>query len=414
MSVITNQDWNLSTACGSSNTMKTGVCKFRKKVINNMNPVEILKQLIEFPTYQVTPDKVEDGMKDCASFLLGHLERLGFRVKVDELFNITAERIFGGEKSFLVNTHFDTVPPSSEWKDALYPILKGNNLYGLGASDAKGGIAATLSALSRLENCRFAKLIVQFMNYEDNAIEYHGRRLLGAPYFLSNNPDFTADYGINIEPTIVNDKWTVSIGCTGRVSFTVKTLGKEAHSSTPNLGRNAIYDMVKVVNAIRQIPPGKYKIDEFEARMPVNVATIEGGRAINIVPGDCKITCERRLFPTEKAEEVIETISSALEKVEGVRVECDFDPDVQLPYIIDKNEEVVSLLVNSVFRTLRYKPPLHIELGRTDSVYLYHNAGIKTAIIGPGHMGHVAGEYINIDRLLEFTEVLENMLKQET
>ena len=200
-----------------------------------MNAVEILKQLIKFPTYQVTLDRVEEGMKDCASFLSDHLEKLGFKVNVDELFNVNAERVFDSEKSFLMNTHFDTVPPSSQWEDALTPTLKGNRLYGLGASDAKGGIAATLSALSRLEDCRFGKLIVQFMNYEDNNIEYRGRKWLGTPFFLSNNPGFRADYGVNIEPTIVDDKWTVSVGCTGRVSFTVKALGKEAHSSKPLL-----------------------------------------------------------------------------------------------------------------------------------------------------------------------------------
>jgi acetylornithine deacetylase/succinyl-diaminopimelate desuccinylase-like protein len=379
-----------------------------------MNPIELLKQLIEFPTYQVTPDKVEVGMKECASFLSDYLEGLGFTVKVDELFNVTAERGLDGEKSFLMNTHFDTVPPSSRWEDALVPKLRDNRLYGVGASDAKGGIAATLSALSRLEDCKFAKLIVQFVNYEDNAIEYQGRRTLGTPYFLSNNPNFTADYGINIEPTVINNRWTVSIGCTGRVSFTVKALGKEAHSSTPHLGRNAIYDIVHVINAIRQVPPSKYQINGFEAEMPINVATIKGGRAINIVPGECQITCERRIFPNEKPQEVTETIRSALEKTEKAEVECNFNPNIQLPYIVDKNEEVVSLVVNSVFQTLKHKPSLRIELGRTDSVYLYHNAGIKTAIIGPGHMGHTAGEYIDTDRLLEFTEILRNMLKQET
>ncbi len=378
-----------------------------------MSAVEILKQLIRFPTYQVTPDKVEDGMKECASFLVDHLEELGFTVNVDELSNVTAERAFDGEKSFLINTHFDTVPPSSQWENPLTPTLRGNKLYGLGASDAKGGIAATLAALSRLQNCRFAKLIVQFVNYEDNAIEYHGKRRLGTPYFLSKNPSFTADYGINVEPTVINDKWTVSIGCTGRVSFAVKTLGKEAHSSTPQLGKNAIYDMVDVISAIRQISPGKFKIDEFDAEMPINVATIEGGRAINIVPGECKITCERRIFPDEKPQEVTETICSALEEIEGVNVECDFNPNVQLPYIVDREETVVSLVEDSVFHSIGYKPSLRIELGRTDSIYLYHNAGIKTAIVGPGHMGHTEGEHVNTDRVIEFTEILGNMFRQE-
>jgi len=379
-----------------------------------MNAVEILKQLIKFPTYQVTLDRVEEGMKDCASFLSDHLEKLGFKVNVDELFNVNAERVFDSEKSFLMNTHFDTVPPSSQWEDALTPTLKGNRLYGLGASDAKGGIAATLSALSRLEDCRFGKLIVQFMNYEDNNIEYRGRKWLGTPFFLSNNPGFRADYGVNIEPTIVDDKWTVSVGCTGRVSFTVKALGKEAHSSKPLLGKNAIYDMVKVMNVLRRIPSGRFKVDGFEGEMPVNVAMIHGGRAINIVPGECEITCERRLFPNESPQKMMDTIRSALAKIKDVDIKLDFNPNVQLPYMVDKDEEVVSLVVDSIFSAVGYKPSLRISFGRTDSIYLYHNAGIKTAIVGPGHMGHAAGEYINIDRLNESVDILGNMLKRES
>lgn len=377
-----------------------------------MNPVEILKQLIEFPTYQVSPDKVEEGMKNCASFLSANLENLGFTVKIDELFNVTAEKSYGGEKSFLINTHYDTVPPSSDWKDALTPRMKDNRLFGLGSSDAKGGIAATLAALSRLDKCRFSRLVVQFVNYEDNVINYHGKRWLGAPYFLSNNPNFKVDYGLNVEPTVVNDKWAVSIGCTGRVSFTIRTVGKEAHSSTPHLGKNAIYDMFNVIEAIRRISPGKFKLDGFEAEMPINVAMIEGGRAINIVPGECKITCERRIFPGESPQEITETVMSTLQDLKQVKTECDFNPNIQLPYMINKSEEAVSLVLDSFCETLGLKPDLRIELGRTDSIYLYHVGGIKTIIAGPGHMGHAPGENINTDRLLEFTEVLLAMLQE--
>jgi len=377
-----------------------------------MNAVEVLKQLIEFPSYQVSVDKVADGMKECASFLSQSLEGLGFKVEVDELFNVTADRGFDGEKTFLLNTHFDTVPPSSQWSDANTPRLDGNRLYGLGSSDAKGGIAAVLSVLSGLDTCRFGKLIVQFVNYEDNNIEYQGRRRLGTPYFLSKHPGFRADYGINIEPTVVEDEWTVNLGCTGRVSFSVTTIGKEAHSSTPHLGRNAIYDMTRVIEEIRRIPPGSFKIDGFEGEMPINVATIQGGRAINIVPEQCKITCERRIFPNEDPQKIIETIRSRLEKLEDVKASPDFGSDVQPPYLVDKNHEVVSLAVDAAFRKLGYKPHLRIGLGRTDSMYLYHMAGIKTVIMGPGNKGHVMNEYINIDRLDEFTEILEKMLKK--
>jgi len=148
--------------------------------------------------------------------------------------------------------------------------------------------------------------------------------------------------------------------------------------------------------------------------MPINVAMINGGRAINIVPGDCKITCERRLLPNENVEEIKETIKSALDRLEGIKKELTFNSRVQLPYHVDRSEYVVELVTNSILRTLGYKPPIKIELGRTDSVYLYHDRGIKTVIAGPGQekMCHCPGEYINIDRLNEFTYVMKTLISK--
>ncbi len=383
------------------------------EVEGSLKPVDILKKLIEFPTFQTTLDRVEEGMKDCARYLSDQLEGLGFRVKVDDLFNVTAERVFGGKKSFLMNTHFDTVAPAKEWVDALTPKLKGKELVGLGASDSKGGIAAALSALSHVDDSRFEKLIVQFVNYEDNGITFEGKRQLGMPYFLGKNPGFKADYGINIEPTVRDNKHTVSLGCTGRVSFTVTTIGKEAHSSTPLRGRNAIYDMTRVVSALRRVPAGRFKMDGFSGVMPVNVALIEGGRALNIVPGECRITCERRVFPNENPDRIVGSIRRAVEGIKGVDARVEFSGNVQPPYIVEKSHEVVRLVVDSAKRAVGYKPMLRIGLGRTDSMYLFHVAGVKTVIMGPGHTGHVIGENINIDRLNEFTGILGTMLKPE-
>jgi acetylornithine deacetylase/succinyl-diaminopimelate desuccinylase-like protein len=377
-----------------------------------LNAVDVLKRLVEFSSYQVSLDKVEVGMKECASYLSQSLEALGFKVEVDELFNVTGERKFDGEKSFLLNTHFDTVAPSTQWPDANEPKLEGKRLIGLGSSDAKGGIAAVLTVLSKLDQCKFGRLVVQFVNYEDNSIQFQGRRCLGTPYFLSNHPGFKVDYGMNVEPTVVDDKWTINLGCTGRISFNVTTIGKQAHSSTPQLGRNAIYDMARVIEEIRRIPPGKFKIDDFEGEMPINVATIQGGRALNIVPEQCKIACERRIFPNEDTQNIIETIRSRLETLQDIKALCDFGHEIQPPYLIEKEHQVVSITVDSASRKLGYQPHLRIGLGRTDSMYLYHLAGIKTIIMGPGNKGHITGEFINTDRLNEFVEILGNILQK--
>ncbi len=379
------------------------------------DPSRILEELVRFPTFQVESNKIAEGMKECSGFLSRHLENLDFKVTVDELYSVTAERAFDGKGTFLVNTHFDTVPPSVEWKDALVPRIEGKRLYAVGSSDAKGGIASTLSALYELEECRFEKLIIQFVNYEDNSVEYKGERRLGMPYFLSKNPEFRADYGINVEPTVEDDRFSISVGCTGRVRFGIKTIGKEAHSSTPQTGINAIYHMMKVIEKIRKIPPGRFRIDDFDAEMPINVAEIHGGRMLTIIPGECAINCERRVFPGEDPEQIKETIRSALADLQPeVKFHIEFGPKVQLPYQIEKSEYVVSLVADSVQKSVGYRPDIRINVGRTDSMYLYHIAGIKTVIIGPGQTGvcHKTGEYINADRLREFAGFMKTLLSK--
>ena len=67
--------------------------------------IDLAKKLTEFPTFK------DHGMRDCAQFLHGELARLGFEVKLDELNNVYAEKTFNeGKGTFLINTHFDTVP----------------------------------------------------------------------------------------------------------------------------------------------------------------------------------------------------------------------------------------------------------------------------------------------------------------
>jgi len=131
-----------------------------------------------------------------------------------------------------------------------------------------------------------------------------------------------------------------------------------------------------------QVAPGRFRMGDFEGEMPINVALIEGGRAMNIVPGECKTTCERRVLPNEKPEQITQSIRSTLESLRDVNMKCEFSPNVQLPYIVGKEEEVVELAVRASERVAGYRPQLRVGLGRTDSMYLYHMAGIKTVIMG--------------------------------
>ena len=367
--------------------------------------VDILEELTEFPTYE------ERGMKLCSEFLFNGLKSLGFKVEVDELDNVYGEKEFDGDEDpFLVNSHFDTVQSTPRWtRNPLKASLEDDRLYGLGASDDKGAVASILHVLDKLKDCRFRKLEVLFSNYEDNSTMVGGETWRGTPYFLSHHK-LESKSGINVEGTVKDARLAVSIGCGGRVGFTVTTLGKEAHSSDPRQGHNAIYDMMKVIDALRQLPPARMTLEGQEAYTELNVSKIQGGIAMNIVPGECTITCERRVLPNENWDTVKGKVDETLGKVKDVNFKTSY-MNPQKSYLVDKTHPAVTLAKVSVQRTLGYTPELRVESGRTDSTYL-NEAGIKTAIMGPGETAHIADEYINIKRLEEFSRVLYQMLSK--
>ncbi len=325
-----------------------------------------------------------------------------------------AEKTFDmGEGAFLINSHFDTVPSSSKWtKDPLHASLEGDRLYGLGTSDDKGSTAAIVHTLGRLKDSRFRKVEVLLSNYEDNNTILDDETWLGTPYFLKHNR-LESKSGINVEGTVENDRFMVSVGCGGRVGFTIRTIGKEAHSSDPRQGRNAIYDMVKVIEALRRLPPARMMLDGHEAYTELNVSMIKGGIAINIVPGDCEITCERRVLPNEDWDEVKKVVDRAIGELKGVDFQVKY-MNPQRSYFVEKTHSAVKLASDSIQETLGYSPKFKVESGRTDSIYFHEMAGIKTVILGPGENAHIADEFINIRRLEEFDQILFRMLSPET
>jgi acetylornithine deacetylase/succinyl-diaminopimelate desuccinylase-like protein len=250
-------------------------------------------------------------------------------------------------------------------------------------------------------------LEILFSNYEDSSTALDGEIWLGTPYFLAHHK-LESTSGVNVEGTVDDGRFMISLGCGGRVGFTVTTLGKEAHSSDPRLGRNAIYDMMKVIEKLRKLPPAKMMLDGYEAYTELNVSKIQGGIAVNIVPGECQITCERRVLPNEEWDEVKKHVQRVLEEVTDVNWQVTYMKP-QRSYRISREHPVVTLAKECVERTLGYTPKFKVESGRTDSTYL-NEAGVKTVIIGPGEVAHIADEYVNLRRVEEFGRTLSCVL----
>ena len=378
-----------------------------------MSTTEILQKLVEFSTYETT------GMRDCSEFLSKELSRLGFNVSIDKLYNVFGTKEYGvGDGAFLINSHFDTIPPSAKWtRNPQRLSREGDRLYGLGASDSKSGIAALLHALQGLSQSRFKKIEVLLSSYEDTAAVLDGKRWLGTPYFLAHDR-VEARRGINIEGTVQGDRFTISLGCGGRVAFDVTTIGKEAHTAEPSwktLGHNAIYDMMKVIEALRTMPPARVTIDDYTAHTELNVSMIQGGTAINIVPGECKIECERRVLPNEDWDEVKREVEGTLRMLRDIEFKVDYY-EPQRSYMLDRANATVELAVNSVQQTLGYTPKFRVESGRTDSGYLHELASVETFIMGPGDpfVEHKPDEWVSATRMEEFSRIMQCMLSKRT
>jgi acetylornithine deacetylase/succinyl-diaminopimelate desuccinylase-like protein len=373
---------------------------------------DILQKLVEFPTYET------DGAYGCAEFISNELNRLGFSVSIDELHNVFGTKEYSvGDGAFLISSHLDTVPPSAKWtRDPLHLLEEGDRLYGLGTSDAKGGVASMLHALQDVNQSRFRKLEVLISNYEEIATIVDGKRWLGSPYFLAHDR-VEARTGINLDGTVQGDRFAVSLGCGGRVAFDITTFGKEAHTSEPSwrtMGHNAIYDMIKVIEALRMVPSTAMTIDDCTVHTELNVSTIHGGTRINVLPGECKVECERRVLPNEDWDEVKKQVEHAFRTLQDIEFKIEYY-EPQRSSMIDRTDPAVELAITSVQRTLGYTPKFRVIVGITDSAYLDRLAGVKTLMMGPGDpiVEHKPDEWVSSKRIEEFSRVFRCMLAKE-
>jgi acetylornithine deacetylase/succinyl-diaminopimelate desuccinylase-like protein len=171
--------------------------------------------------------------------------------------------------------------------------------------------------------------------------------------------------------------------------------------------------MMKVIETLRKLPPARMRLDDHEAYTELNVSMITGGIAINIVPGDCEIICERRVLPNEDWDDVKKQVDNCLSELRDVDFRVEFRKP-QRSYLIDRTNPAVGLAKESIEKTLGYLPRFRVESGRTDSTYFDQMAGIKTVILGPGETAHIADEYISLRRLEEFNQIFSYMLSKRS
>ena len=167
-----------------------------------------------------------------------------------------------------LSTHMDTVPPF------IAPTEDDGKIYGRGSCDAKGIIAAQITAAELLRKEGIADIGLLYTVEEERAST-------GAKVANDHPLAAKCEYMINGEPTD-ND---LAIGSKGAFRAKIKTQGKAAHSAYPEQGESAIEKLLDILEDVRHT---KFPNDEFFGETTCNIATLDGGIALNVIPPDAE------------------------------------------------------------------------------------------------------------------------------
>ncbi|NUN97698.1 MAG: M20/M25/M40 family metallo-hydrolase, partial [Candidatus Omnitrophica bacterium] len=256
------------------------------------------------------------GEERVVELLRGLLESWGGDVSVEEVLPGRANVIgrFGGREehpALMLEAHSDTVSIEGMTIEPFEPRLENGLLYGRGASDVKGTLAAMLLGLKTVLNeSRILPVTVYLVSTCDEELG-----LAGARDFAGRGPD--VDAAIVGEPTDL----AIIHATKGALRWRLTTKGLAAHSSDPSRGRNAIYFMRRIVEHIEEelIPRLAMKSHPLLGNPAMTVGVIQGGTQVNIVPDFCRIEVDRRVLPGETREaitaEFLEGIGAIAESV---------------------------------------------------------------------------------------------------
>ncbi|MFV2068434.1 MAG: ArgE/DapE family deacylase, partial [Pirellulales bacterium] len=220
--------------------------------------------------------------------------------------NVIARLPGGGRGTLLFEAHMDTVSIEKMAIDPLAPKREGDRLYGRGACDTKGGMAAMLYALKRVHQA--GPPTASTILFAATVDEEHGFQ--GISHLVASG--IRADGAVVAEPTDLD----VVVAHKGVLRWRITVRGKAAHSSKPHLGVNAIVNMMHIIEAIERELMPKLTASDHPLLGPatLSVGTIHGGTQVNTVPQACSIEIDRRLLPGETSETVWKEFQQVLDK----------------------------------------------------------------------------------------------------
>ncbi len=332
-----------------------------------MDVFALTRALIDIESITLNEEAAGNYLYDCLSSLA---VRFGGRVERMEVeprrFNVFAQ--WGETLAVTLSTHMDTVPPFVASRD------DGEFIWGRGACDTKGIIACMITAAEGLLQAGQRNFGMLFVVGEErnSAGAFHAATQPRGSRFL-----------INGEPT----ENKLALGSKGALRYEVVSSGKMAHSAYPELGDSAIHKLVDALAEMRQI---RLPIDELLGASTLNIGTISGGRAPNVIADDARAEILIRLVgdSTETKNALERAVDGRAELREILEI-----PAVRLGSLDGMETTVVA-----------YTTDIPAFAGKWGEPFL----------IGPGsiHVAHTLEERVSKKELMQAVELYQRMVRQ--
>ena len=366
--------------------------------------INLLRRLVSIPSES-------QNEKNIADFLCSWLEDMGMQVKLQHISGKSCNVIATARgkrkgKKLLLGGHIDTVAPNDRWKSDPYCLKEdGNLLYGLGAGDMKGGIAAQITVLKKLfdSNLDFSGEI-EFIGLADEE-----RHSIGAyAYVNGKKAENSADFAILAEPHYDN----IVIGSTGKALLKLEIRGVTGHAAIPESGINAIDCMALLINVLNNEYMPLYKDNKSGSLCILRVFSKYEGYSLSI-PEECTSYLNKQLNSDENIDEFIKNIQDLYEKYVGkgeltITKEIPFYPS----YKINTDTVCLNNLLNIIRKNNNIVPEFKINRSVSDGNVLFNELSIPTILYGPqGVNYHKENEYVLKDTMLSYIGILEQYIR---
>lgn len=305
-------------------------------------------------------------------------------------------------RTLMLCGHLDTVGVAG-MAVPFDPIERDGRLYGRGAQDMKGGVAAMVGAVRRLAESgglAAGRVIVAGVADEEFAS-------LGAEALVTR---WRADAGVVTEPTDL----MVGIGHKGFAWVEVEMRGQAAHGSRPREGRDAILRMGRLLIRLETLDRA------LQARPPhpllgtasLHASTIEGGRELSVYPDGCRLCLERRTLPGELEGIALHEVERMLDELRSADATLEAQARQLLerrPHVIAADHELPRMLMSVLPARWRAEP---VGLSFWTDAALLGQAGIPTVLFGPGGAGlHSHEEHVRLDDVVACRDALADLAR---